>query len=146
VAAAVWNCDAETSHVADPDNVDELIAAIAPEGADVALDLVGRTATTATALRLTRSGGTTVIVGLPPAGEELRLDFAEFNRREKWLTGTMYGSENPADAMPQLLAYVRSGQLNLAAMTGPRYPLDRVNEALEASMAGVPARVIVMPN
>jgi S-(hydroxymethyl)glutathione dehydrogenase / alcohol dehydrogenase len=134
------------SHTVGPDDLEALIAAVASEGADVALDVVGRAATTASALRLTRSGGTTVIVGLPPAGEELRLEFGEFNRREKWLTGTMYGSENPVDAMPQLLAYVRSGRLDLASMTGPRYPLDRVNEAFEASMAGSPARVIVTPN
>lgn len=134
------------SHAVAPSDVEEVIAAIAPEGADVALDVVGSSATTGSALRLTRSGGTTVIVGLPPAGEELRLEFGEFNRREKWLTGTMYGSENPADAMPQLLAYARSGQLNLEAMTGPCYPLDGVNEAVEASMAGSPTRVIVIPN
>jgi Zn-dependent alcohol dehydrogenase len=134
------------SHAADPAKLEKLIAAVAPGGADVALDVVGTAATTASALRMTRAGGTTVIVGLPPAGEELRLEFGEFNRREKWLTGTMYGSENPAVALPQLLAYVRSGQLDLASMAGPSYPLDRVNEAFEASMAGSATRVLVTPD
>jgi S-(hydroxymethyl)glutathione dehydrogenase / alcohol dehydrogenase len=134
------------SHAVDPAELEELVAAVAPDGADVALDVVGTAATTTSALRLTRSGGTTVIVGLPPAGEELRLEFGEFNRREKWLTGTMYGSENPAVALPQLLAYVRSGQLDLASMVGPSYPLDRVNEAFETSMAGSATRVLVTPN
>jgi S-(hydroxymethyl)glutathione dehydrogenase/alcohol dehydrogenase len=134
------------SHAVEPDKVEELVAAVVPDGADVALDVVGTAATTASALRYTRSGGITVIVGLPPAGEQLRLEFGEFNRREKWLTGTMYGSENPAVALPQLLAYVRSGQLDLAAMAGPSYPLNCVNEAFEMSMAGSATRVLVTPN
>jgi S-(hydroxymethyl)glutathione dehydrogenase/alcohol dehydrogenase len=134
------------SHAVGPEGLKKLMAEIAPDGADAALDVVGSAATTATALRFTRSGGTAVIVGLPAAGQELRLDFAEFNRREKWLTGTMYGSENPAAALPRLLAYARSGELDLARMVGQSYSLDRVNEAFEASMAGSAARVLVTPN
>ena len=42
-----------------------------------------------------RSGGTCVIVGMPAAGERLDLD-RRVQPREKFLTGTMYGSEDPA--------------------------------------------------
>jgi S-(hydroxymethyl)glutathione dehydrogenase / alcohol dehydrogenase len=133
------------AHAVDPAELEDLVATVAPEGADVALDVVGTAATTRTAVRFTRSGGTAVIVGLPPAGEDLSLDFSEFNRREKWLTGTMYGSEDPVKALPMLLEYVRHGQLDLASMVGPVYPLDQVNEAVQASMAGSANRVLVAP-
>ena len=129
----------------DPAEIPELMASVAPEGADLALDVVGNPETAACALRWTRSGGTAVIVGLPPAGARLDLDFADFNRREKWLTGTMYGSEDPAVALPILLEHVRNGRLELEAMVGPVYPLSRVNEAFEASLAGSPGRVLVSP-
>jgi S-(hydroxymethyl)glutathione dehydrogenase/alcohol dehydrogenase len=86
-----------------------------------------------------------VIVGLPAAGLRLDLDPAEFNRREKFLTGTMYGSEDPAVALPILLEHVRAGRLKLRELLGPRYPLEQVNEAFEASLAGSPGRVLVIP-
>lgn len=116
-----------------------------PEGADYAFDAVGAADTTALALRSTRSGGTCVIVGLPPAGQRLDLDPADFNRREKFLTGTMYGSEDPAVALPVLLDHVRAGRLDLRSQLGPVFPLERINDAFDASLAGAPGRVVVTP-
>ena len=118
---------------------------LAPDGVDYAFDAVGDPSTADLALRLTRSGGTAVIVGLPAAGARLDLDPGQFNRREKWLTGTMYGSEDPAVALPVLLEHVREGRLELAGLLGPEYPLEQINEAVEASLGGVPGRVIVTP-
>ena len=70
---------------------------------------VGNPETTRAGASLTRSGGTCVIVGIPATGERLDLDSGEFNRREKFLTGTMYGSEDPAVALPILLATLGQG-------------------------------------
>jgi Zn-dependent alcohol dehydrogenase len=133
------------THVTGPASLKELMKEIAPDGADRALDVVGNPETSALALRFTRSGGTCVIVGIPATGQRLDLDFAEFNRREKFLTGTMYGSEDPAVALPILLEHARAGRLKLRELLGPSYPLDRVNEAFEASLAGSPGRVLVIP-
>jgi S-(hydroxymethyl)glutathione dehydrogenase / alcohol dehydrogenase len=116
-----------------------------PEGADYAFDAVGAPETTELALRWTRSGGSCVVVGLPAAGARLDLDPGEFNRREKWLTGTMYGSEDPAVALPVLLEHVRAGRLELKALLGPIFALDDVNDAIEASLAGSAGRVVVRP-
>ena len=63
-----------------------------------------------------------MIVGIPATGERLDLDFGEFNRREKFLTGTMYGSEDPAVALPMLLDHVRAGRLKLRELLGPTLP------------------------
>jgi S-(hydroxymethyl)glutathione dehydrogenase / alcohol dehydrogenase len=133
------------THTTTPDGLKELIREVAPDGADRAFDVVGNPETAALALRFTRSGGTCVIVGIPATGERLDLDFAEFNRREKFLTGTMYGSEDPAVALPILLDHVRAGRLQLRELLGPSFPLDRVNEAFDASLAGVAGRVLVTP-
>ena len=86
-----------------------------------------------------------MIVGLPPAGARLDLDPGELTRKEKRLTGTLYGSEDPAVALPLLLEHVRAGRLRLTELLGPRFPLDDVNEAIEASLAGVAGRVVVEP-
>jgi S-(hydroxymethyl)glutathione dehydrogenase/alcohol dehydrogenase len=133
------------THAVPPDELEEAMREAAPQGADFGFDAVGDPATTATALRFTRSAGTVVIVGLPAVGARLDLDPGDFNRREKWLTGTMYGSEDPAVALPQLLEHVRAGRLELASLVGPVYPLDEVNEAVEASLAGSAGRVLVLP-
>lgn len=133
------------THTTTPDGLKETIRAVDPDGAHRALDVVGNPETTATALRFTRSGGTCVIVGIPATGERLDLDFGEFNRREKFLTGTMYGSEDPAVALPILLEHTQAGRLRLKELLGPSFPLDQVNEAFDASMAGVAGRVLVRP-
>lgn len=128
-----------------PSELKGALGEIAPDGVDLALDAVGAPETTKLALRWTRNGGKVVIVGLPAAGARLELDPAEFNRREKVLTGSMYGSEDPAVALPQLLEHVRAGRLELASLLGPSYALDDVNDAFEASLAGSPGRVLVTP-
>jgi S-(hydroxymethyl)glutathione dehydrogenase / alcohol dehydrogenase len=128
-----------------PEQLEVTMPELLPEGADYAFDAVGAPETTTLALRWTRSGGTCVVVGLPAAGARLDLDPGEFNRREKWLTGTMYGSEDPAVALPILLEHVRAGRLDLRPLLGPTYPLDQVNEAVEASLGGSPGRVVVTP-
>ena len=133
------------THTTDPEGLKALMKEIAPDGADRALDVVGNPETAALTLRFTRSGGTCVIVGIPATGERLDLDFAEFNRREKFLTGTMYGSEDPAVALPILLDHARAGRLKLRELLGPTYPLDQVNDAIDASLAGTPGRVLVIP-
>jgi S-(hydroxymethyl)glutathione dehydrogenase / alcohol dehydrogenase len=128
-----------------PDGLKETMRSLGPDGADVAFDAVGTAATTKLALRWTRNAGRAVVVGLPAAGERLELDPAEFVRREKELTGSLYGSEDPRRALPLLLEHVRSGALRLEPMVGPRFPLEEVDAAVEAALAGAPGRVIVEP-
>jgi S-(hydroxymethyl)glutathione dehydrogenase/alcohol dehydrogenase len=133
------------THVVQPDGLRGLMKDALPDGVDYAFDAVGDPETTKTAFRWTRNGGLCVIVGLPAAGARLELDPTEFIRREKRLTGTIYGSEDPAVALPVLLEHVRSGDLDLRSQLGPSFALDDVNAAVEAALAGVPGRVVVMP-
>jgi S-(hydroxymethyl)glutathione dehydrogenase / alcohol dehydrogenase len=128
-----------------PEDVKEAVRALDPEGVDYAFDAVGSPETTALALRWTRGGGTAVVVGLPAAGAKLTLDPLDFTNREKTLTGTIYGSEDPTVALPRLLDLIQSGDLELASLVGPSFPLDRADEAFQASLAGSPGRVLVTP-
>jgi S-(hydroxymethyl)glutathione dehydrogenase/alcohol dehydrogenase len=133
------------SHAVRPDELRDLMRAELPDGADYGFDAVGYPATTETALRSTRDGGTAVIVGLPPQGERLDLDPFELIRKEKVLTGTLYGSEAPAVSLAAMLEHVRAGRLELASSLGPSFSLDHVNDAVGASLAGEAGRVIVVP-
>ncbi len=128
-----------------PEEIREVVRALDPEGVDYAFDAVGSPETTALALRWTRGGGTTVVVGLPAAGARLSLDPLDFTNREKTLTGTIYGSEDPAVALPRLLDLVRRGELELASLVGPSFALEAADEAFRTSLAGAPGRVLVAP-
>ena len=136
---------AGATHVAAPDDLRETLKDVLPDGADYGFDAVGEPRTTETALRSTCDGGTAVIVGLPAQGLRLDLDPFELIRKEKVLTGTLYGSEDPALSLPAMLDHVRAGRLDLASSLGPSFPLDRVDDAVEASLAGEAGRVLVIP-
>ena len=86
-----------------------------------------------------------MIVGLPAAGLRLDLDPFELIRKEKRLTGTLYGSEDPAVSLPAMLELVRGGRLELASLLGTRYPLEEIDAAVAESLAGAPGRVLVIP-
>jgi S-(hydroxymethyl)glutathione dehydrogenase/alcohol dehydrogenase len=131
------------THAAPPEQLADLLAGAAPDGADVAFDVVGMPATVATAVAHLRDGGTAVVIGLPPAGEHFELEPAELIRREKRLTGSLYGSVDPALAIPELLAHVAAGRLELAPLLGERYGLDEIDAAVASSLAGSPSRVLV---
>ena len=133
------------THDCDPADLPALLAALAPDGADCALEAVGSPATAALALASVRPGGRATLVGMPPAGARLDLDPAEFTNREKVLTGTVYGSGDPAEALPALLADVAAGRVLLTPLVGPSFPLERADEAIQAALAGEPGRVIVTP-
>jgi S-(hydroxymethyl)glutathione dehydrogenase/alcohol dehydrogenase len=133
------------THDCDPGGLPELLAALVPDGADCALEAVGSPATAALALASVRPGGRATLVGMPPAGARLDLDPAEFTNREKLLTGTVYGSGDPAEALPSLLADVAAGRVLLTPLVGPSFPLERAEEAIQAALAGEPGRVIVTP-
>ena len=136
---------AGATHLATPDDLRDVIRRELPNGADYGFDAVGDPAISETALRFTRDGGTTVIVGLPAQGLRLDLDPFELIRKEKLLTGTLYGSADPAVSLPAMLEHVRAGRLDLSSSLGPSFSLDDVNDAVEASLAGEPGRVLVRP-
>ena len=112
---------------------------------DYTFDAVGGPETFELAVRATRGGGTVVAVGMAAAGVRYELDPFQLTNEEKWLTGSLYGSEDPAVALPALLEHVRAGRLELESLLGPSYPLEDVNEAIAASLGGSPGRVLVTP-
>ena len=112
---------------------------------DYAFDAVGGRETFDLAVRSTRGGGTVVAVGMAAAGVRYELDPFQLTNEEKWLTGSLYGSEDPAVALPRMLQLVRDDQLDLEGTLGPTFALDEVNEAIAASLGGSPGRVLVAP-
>jgi S-(hydroxymethyl)glutathione dehydrogenase/alcohol dehydrogenase len=113
-------------------------------GADYAFEAIGTSATVRQAVRMTRKGGTTVMIGVAPAGTNVELPGADVVLREKTILGCMMGSNRFRIDMPRYVELYRSGALKLDEMISARLPLERVNEAFDSMRRGTAARSVVV--
>ncbi|MFM8973998.1 MAG: zinc-binding dehydrogenase, partial [Actinomycetota bacterium] len=126
--------------VVDPTATD-LVAAVhdctGGIGVDYAFEAVGRAALVEACLAASRSGGTTVMVGVGGLDETLDLGVpAMFTLTERKLMGSLLGGCNGRRDIPRLLALWRAGRLDLDGMITDRRPLEGVNEAMADLTAG----------
>ena len=110
-------------------------------GVDYSFEVVGRPETIAQAWESLAPGGKAVVVGLTPQSSkvELRADFLS----EKALLGCIFGSSIPRVDVPRALSLYRAGRLKLDELVAQRYPLDAVNDALDALRAGTTGRGVL---
>ena len=113
-------------------------------GADYVFEAVGLPVLQELGLRLTRPGGTLVLVGLSHVKEPTNLSGAFIARQEKTVKGSYYGSVNTHRDFPLLLDLYMAGKLNLDALVSQRYRLDQINEAYQAMLTGDGARGVVI--
>jgi S-(hydroxymethyl)glutathione dehydrogenase/alcohol dehydrogenase len=113
-------------------------------GVDYAFEAIGVPATVRQAVRMTRKGGTTVMVGVVPAGTNVELPGADIVLREKSVLGCMMGSNRFRFDIPLYLELYLSGQLKLDEMISARLPLERINDGLEAMRRGATARSVIL--
>jgi Zn-dependent alcohol dehydrogenase len=133
------------THAVDASAVDAAaeIRSITGGGVDHAFEVVGSGATIRTAWDALRPGGTAVVVGLAPAGVEVSLPAIEF-LSEKSIIGSYYGSADPAETFPGLIALIRSGRLELADVVTHLIELDGVEAAFERLRHGEGGRSVVI--
>ncbi|HYR95697.1 MAG TPA: Zn-dependent alcohol dehydrogenase [Candidatus Binatus sp.] len=113
-------------------------------GVDYAFEAIGTPATIRQAVRMTRKGGTTVMIGVVPAGTSVELPGADIVLREKTILGCMMGSNRFRTDMPRYVELYRSGQLRLDEMISARLPLEGVNDAFEAMRQRTAARSVIV--
>src|SRR5439155_1444651 len=106
-------------------------------GVDYAFEAIGTPATVRQAVRMTRKGGTIVMIGVVPAGTSVELPGADIVLREKTILGCMMGSNRFRIDMPRYVELYRGGLLHLDEMISARLPLERVNDAFEAMRRGM---------
>jgi NDMA-dependent alcohol dehydrogenase len=115
------------------------------EGVDFSFEAIGSPRAMAQAFQAVRRGGVATAVGIAPFGSELSINAGELVYQEKTLQGSYYGSTRPHADMPRLLDLYRAGRLPLDRLISRRYPLERVNEAYDALLAGEVARSVLVP-
>jgi S-(hydroxymethyl)glutathione dehydrogenase/alcohol dehydrogenase len=113
-------------------------------GVDYAFEALGTPATVRQAVRMTRRGGTIIMIGVVPASASVELPGADIVLREKTILGCMMGSNRFRIDMPRYVELYRSGQLRLDEMISARLPLEGVNEAFESMRQGTAARSVIV--
>ncbi len=105
-------------------------------GVDYAFEAIGREETIAQAWECLGSGGTVVVVGLPPKGSKLTIDTWGFIS-EKTIKGCFLGSARLDEDVPRLVDLYAAGDLRLDELVSHRFGLD---ELPRPSSACAPAR------
>ncbi|WP_333772506.1 Zn-dependent alcohol dehydrogenase [Streptomyces sp. IBSBF 3136] len=122
----------------------EIRALTGKQGADVAIECVGRAATIRAAWDSTRRGGRTTVVGIGGKDQEVTFNALEIFHWGRTLSGCVYGNTDPARDLPVLAAHVREGRLDLSALVTERIALDGIPAAFENMLAGKGGRALVV--
>jgi S-(hydroxymethyl)glutathione dehydrogenase/alcohol dehydrogenase len=113
-------------------------------GADFAFVTVGSPAAVAQALGIIRPGGTVVIVGIPEAGTTIPLLIDNTVFDEQRVIGSRMGSTQLSLDVPRLVELYQHGRLKLDELITARYPLEQINEAINAMETGEVLRNVIV--
>lgn len=124
------------THVVNPANgnpVDQ-VHEITAGGADCAIDAVGKVRVVQDAVRSTRRGGHTVLLGLDGLAEAVPLDLEllVFNRR---VEGAILGDQIPQQLIPQLVQLYQKGRFPFDRLVR-QYPFADINTAIADAVRG----------
>jgi Zn-dependent alcohol dehydrogenase len=134
------------THAIDPTATDVVARTheLTGVGADVAFDAVGKASLVQDGLAATRTGGTVVMVGVPPITEQLLIESPTvFAFAQKKLLGCLLGGVNSPLDIPRLIALWQAGLLDLEGLITARRPLDEINEAVDDLRAGRGIRTVI---
>jgi NDMA-dependent alcohol dehydrogenase len=130
---------------ASREDVVQAVRELTGGGVDYAFEVIGLPATVVQAVRALRAGGTAVAIGIAPVGSAAPVDLLDLVRQEKTLKGSIYGSTRPQSDFPRLFELYRRGRLPLDRLVTRRWPLEEINEAYEALIAGTEPRSVLVP-
>lgn len=114
------------------------------QGADVAVECVGRAVTIRTAWESTRRGGRTTVVGIGGKDQQVTFNALELFHWGRTLSGCVYGNCDPVRDLPLLAEHVRAGRLDLGSLVTTRITLDGIPAAFDAMLAGRGGRALVV--
>lgn len=129
-----------TVNAGEVERVDREVRRITDGGADVALEAVGASTTQEVALASLRTGGRLVLVGYSP--EVMAVTSGRVMYRELEIVGSL--GCRPVD-YPRVIELVRQGRVRVSELVTHRFPLERINDALDALRGGEPIRAVAVP-
>lgn len=108
-------------------------------GADAVFDTVGGARVLATALELSREGGSIVLFAHAAAGERAGFELNELFKHERRILGTYSGALEEQDRIYQLLL---SGRLDASPLVTHRLGMSRFDEGVDLSRARKALKVL----
>jgi Zn-dependent alcohol dehydrogenase len=116
-----------------------------PGPVDFVFDVVGRGATFEQALGMIGTGGTVVLIGLSPAGENVEVDLPRLFAKRARILVSHGGDHLPEEDFPRLARWALEGKLDLAGMVTRTAPLEGWEDALAAMRGGEVIRTVLTP-
>jgi len=113
-------------------------------GADYVFITVGNAEAIGQGFGMTSNCGMTVCVGLPKMGDTITLSPFPFILGERTLTGSFMGTTTLKTDIPKMIKLYKAGILKLDELITARYPLEQINEAIEAVERGEALRNVIM--
>ena len=128
----------------DGDPVQQVLDLTGGVGVDYAFEVIGNVNTIAQAYGMVRRRGTVVVIGMDRNDRFIQTPAQDIVRTEKRMVGSYYGSSNPREDMPKLLALYDEGKLKLDELITQTYRLEQVNQAFADLEAGNNARGVIL--
>ena len=113
-------------------------------GADAVFVATGHPAALDGIFKLIRPGGLLVLVGMPSYGVYFSFETVEFINANYVILGSKMGSSDLKVDIANLIELYESGNLELDALVSSTFPLENINEAIEATRTGVGMRNVVV--
>ncbi len=113
-------------------------------GVRYAFEAIGRADTIEAAYESLEHGGTMTVVGQVPDGVRISIDPYAMSDFEYTLTGSNYGSANPAVDFPRLLGWYADGRLDLDPLVARRIALHEINDAFAELATGRATRSVIV--
>ena len=88
--------------------------------------------------------GTLVLIGLPNIQDQFCFSPLEIIPNEKNIIGGFMGATSLAVDIPNLITMYQNGQLKLDELITGRYPLEKINEAIESTVRGEGLRNVIV--
>lgn len=113
-------------------------------GADYVFITVGNAKAVEQGAAMTAIRGMTVIVGLPKSDDTITFSPFHFIFGERTVTGSFMGTTLLKTEIPKMVALYKAGVLKLDELITAHYPLDQINEAIDAVVQGKALRNIIV--
>jgi alcohol dehydrogenase len=126
-----------------PTAVEEIRAATGG-GLEYVVETAGAADAMATAYKITRRGGTTVTIGLPPPDATLAVPLVQMVAEERTVKGSYIGSCVPLRDLPRYVALYRQGRLPVDRLLTDRIKLEEINAGFERLRRGDAVRQVIV--
>lgn len=127
----------------DPDLVAHVKTATGG-GVEFAVEAASSVVALDTAYKITRRGGTTVTVSLPPPNATLNVPAVNLVVDERTLKGSYLGSSVPARDIPHYIALYQAGKLPVDKLVTHRIKLDEINLGFDRLANGEAIRQVIV--